>query len=180
MDAAVLFNADDVVVHEDLGRGTVILDRGETVIVRFDAGLEECEKSLLRPGPQVGASICQGDWSPAIDAITYFQAATILSVNDQWGVFSRSQIALLPHQLWVCHRVLQQWPARQLIADDVGLGKTIEAGLILWPLISKKLTQRILILCPAALVGQWQQRLRSMFDIRLTPYLTAADTPKAA
>ncbi|WP_338115485.1 DEAD/DEAH box helicase [Thiocystis minor] len=147
--------------------------------MRFDAGLEECEKSLLRPGPQVGTSICQGDWSPAIDAITYFQAAAILSVNDQWGVFSRSQIALLPHQLWVCHRVLQQWPARQLIADDVGLGKTVEAGLILWPLISKKLTQRILILCPAALVGQWQQRLRSMFDIRLTPYLTAADTPKA-
>ncbi|WPL15709.1 RNA polymerase-associated protein RapA [Thiorhodovibrio winogradskyi] len=179
MDAAVALNTDDVVVHEDLGRGTVIVDRGATAVVRFDERLEECEKSSLRPGPQIDKDIRQGHWSPAIDAITYFQAAAILSVNDQWGVFSRSQIALLPHQLWVCHQVLRQWPARQLIADDVGLGKTIEAGLILWPLISKKLTQRILILCPAGLVDQWQFRLRTMFDIRLTPYMSAADTPKA-
>lgn len=179
MDAAVALKTDDVVVHDELGRGSVILDRGATAIVRFDVGLEECEKSTLRPGPQIEKGILKGDWSPAIDAITYFQAAAILSVHDQWGVFSRSQIALLPHQLWVCHQVLRQWPARQLIADDVGLGKTIEAGLILWPLISKKLTQRILILCPAGLVDQWQFRLRTMFDIRLTPYLSAADTPKA-
>lgn len=179
MEATVTLKTDDVVIHEDLGRGTVILDRGATAIVRFDAGLEECEKTTLRPGPQIDKGILHGDWSPAIDAITYFQAAAILSVNDQWGVFSRSQIALLPHQLWVCHQVLRQWPARQLIADDVGLGKTIEAGLILWPLISKKLTQRILILCPAGLVDQWQFRLRTMFDIRLTPYLSVADTHKA-
>lgn len=179
MDATAVLNGNDVVLHEELGRGTVILDRGATVIVRFDSGLEECEKAKLKPGRQVGESITQGDWSPAIDAITHFQAAAILSVNDNWGVFSRSQIALLPHQLWVCHQVLRHWPARQLIADDVGLGKTIEAGLILWPLISKKLTQRILILCPAGLVDQWQQRLHAMFDIRLTPYLSAADKPKA-
>ena len=179
MDAAVALRTNDVVIHEELGRGTVEMDRGVTVIVRFDSGIEECEKSELKPGRQVGQSIIQGDWSPPIDVVTHFQAAVILSVNDNWGVFSRSQIALLPHQLWVCHRILRHWPARHLIADDVGLGKTIEAGLILWPLISKKLTQRILILCPAGLVDQWEQRLRTMFDIRLTPYLSAADKPKA-
>ena len=72
------------------------------------------------------------------------QAAAILSVNDSWGVFSRSRISLLPHQLWVCHRVLRRWPIRYLVADDVGLGKTIEAGLILWPLISKGHQQKVL------------------------------------
>jgi ERCC4-related helicase len=157
----------------------VVLDRGATVIVRFDSGIEECEKSKLSLRRQLQQSIRDGVWSAPIDAVTRFQAKAILSVNDNWGVFSRSQIALLPHQLWVCHRVLRHWPARHLVADDVGLGKTIEAGLILWPLISKKLTQRILILCPAGLVDQWEQRLRTMFDIRLTPYLSEADKPKA-
>ena len=63
-------------------------------------------------------------------------AICIRSVNDAWGVFARSRIALLPHQLWVCKRVLETWPTRWLVADDVGLGKTIEAGLILTPLLS--------------------------------------------
>ena len=110
--------------------------------------------------------------------VTKAQAAAIVSLNDAWGVFSRSRISLLPHQLWVCHRVLRQWPARFLIADDVGLGKTIEAGLILWPLLSKRLVRRLLILCPASLVEQWQFRLRDMFDIRLHRYLPELDTDR--
>ena len=97
-------------------------------------------------------------------------------MNDRWGVFSRSRIALLPHQLWVCRRVLETWPTRWLVADDVGLGKTIEAGLILWPVLSRETVRRLLIVCPASLVEQWQQRLKNMFDIRLARYVAEADT----
>jgi ERCC4-related helicase len=179
MEATIALHAKDAVRHLSLGRGSVELDKGVTVIVRFESGIEECEKAVLTQERPVVHSILEGDWAPSIEAVTRFQAASILSINDNWGVFSRSQIALLPHQLWVCHRVLRNWPARYLVADDVGLGKTIEAGLILWPLISKKLTQRILILCPAGLVEQWQQRLRTMFDIRFNEYLAAADKPNA-
>ncbi|MFB1490243.1 MULTISPECIES: SNF2-related protein [unclassified Thiocapsa] len=85
----------------------------------------------------------------------------------------------MPHQLWVCHRALQQWPIRLLIADDVGLGKTIEAGLILWPLLSSVKVRRLLILTPASLVEQWQYRLRTLFDIRMSMYRPEVDTPKA-
>ena len=92
--------------------------------------------------------------------ITRAQAAAIESVNDAWGVLSTSRIALLPHQLWVCRRVLETWPTRWLVADDVGLGKTIEAGLVFWPLIAKGTVRRLLIICPASLVEQWNQRLR--------------------
>ncbi len=60
----------------------------------------------------------------------------------------------------------------------MGLGKTIEAGLILWPLISKGLVRRLLVLCPASLVEQWQFRLREMFDIRLARYSTEADSKR--
>jgi ERCC4-related helicase len=75
--------------------------------------------------------------------------------------------------------VLENWPARWLVADDVGLGKTIEAGLILWPLVSRGTVRRFLIVCPASLVEQWQQRLREMFDIRTTRYAPEVDTPRA-
>src|SRR5262249_37009357 len=103
----------------------------------------------------------------------------IQSVNDTWGVFSRSRIELLPHQLWVCKRVLETWPTRWLVADDVGLGKTIEAGLILTPLLSSGRVRRLLILAPASLVEQWQVRLREMFDIRVSTYVAAADTDRS-
>jgi SNF2 family DNA or RNA helicase len=64
-----------------------------------------------------------------------------------------------------------------LIADDVGLGKTIEAGLILLPLVSAGVVRRLLILTPASLASQWQQRLRTMFDLRLSRYVAEIDTP---
>ena len=117
-----------------------------------------------------------GRLDPALHVVTRILGECIRSVNDAWGVFSRSRIALLPHQLWVCKRVLESWPTRWLVADDVGLGKTIEAGLILTPLLSSGRVRRLLVLAPASLVEQWQVRLREMFDIRISIYVPAADT----
>lgn len=57
--------------------------------------------------------------------------------------------------------------------------ETIEAGLILWPLLAKSQVKRLLIICPASLVEQWQFRLRDMFDIRMTRYLPEADMPRS-
>lgn len=158
------------------GSGTVEIDKGSTIIVRFDHGIEECERSSVTRIRSVAECLADGQWDNPLAVTTRVLAHAIVSVNDAWGVFSRSRIALLPHQLWVCRRVLASWPARWLVADDVGLGKTIEAGLILWPLISRGLVRRLLILCPASLVEQWQYRLRTMFDIRLARYATEADS----
>ncbi len=169
----------DSVRHERYGVGRVELDRGLTVIVRFEHGLEECERTTLVPVTDLSQQIAQGQWDSVIEVVIRAQAETIQSINDQWGVFSRSRIALLPHQLWVCRRVFESWPTRWLIADDVGLGKTIEAGLVLWPLLSKGTVRRLLILCPASLVEQWQYRLRTMFDIRLTQYAPDVDTERS-
>jgi len=173
------YSAGQAVFHPQFGAGHVEFNKGETVIVRFSHGLEECATEALQAKTDVLASIETGQLSPHQETICRILAEAIVSVNDNWGVFSKSRIALLPHQLWVCHRVLRQWPAQLLVADDVGLGKTIEAGLILWPLLSKGLVKRLLILCPASLVEQWQFRLRDMFDIRLARYLPEADTPKS-
>lgn len=165
--------------HPRFGTGSVILDQGDTVIVRFQHGIESCEADSLIRRLTLADAVGLGMWSPALDVTLKAQAAAIRSLNDTWGVFSRSRIDLLPHQLWVCHRALRQWPMRLLIADDVGLGKTVEAGLILWPLLSSGKVKRLLILTPASLAEQWQYRLRMLFDIRMSMYRPEVDRPKA-
>jgi superfamily II DNA or RNA helicase len=69
------------------------------------------------------------------------------------------------HQLKACMSVLRRLRGRALLADEVGLGKTIEAGMILKEYLLRGLVQRALILVPASLVEQWDQELRRKFDL---------------
>ncbi|WP_324503944.1 DEAD/DEAH box helicase [Acidiphilium rubrum] len=149
---------------------------GATAIVRFGGTVEQVLASEIVEVPSLHSALRNGSLSDPTDAVIRAQALAIGSVNDQWGVFSRSRVQLLPHQLWVCRKVNQEWPFRWLVADDVGLGKTIECGLVLMPLIASGRVRRVLILAPAKLVPQWQFRLKDMFDIRLQRYVTEADT----
>lgn len=165
--------------HATHGVGVVVAVLGPTTVVRFEHGIEECETHALERLATVDDAVGRESWDGPLSVVTLAQAGAIRSINDAWGMFSRSRVALLPHQLWVCHRVNSSWPTRWLIADDVGLGKTIEAGLILTPLLARNAVQRLLVICPAALVGQWQERLRDMFDIRLMPYVAEADTARS-
>lgn len=165
--------------HARHGQGELLFVRGETAVVRFAHGLEEVRISELERTINLMAAIETWNVSPLNETLLRAQSVAIRSVNDSWGVFSRSRISLLPHQLWVCHRTLRQWPIRLMIADDVGMGKTVEAGLVLWPLLAKGTIRRLLVLTPAKLVEQWQLRLRKMFDIRLAIYRPEVDTSRA-
>jgi superfamily II DNA or RNA helicase len=172
-----MFEPGAKVQHSVHGVGRVVADVGDIVLVRFDGRVE----SLLREDLRLEVSLGNTAGLEAVDsraALLRAQALAIRSINDQWGVFSRSRVQLLPHQLWVCHRVNSQWPFRWLIADDVGLGKTIECGLVLMPLIASGKVKRLLILAPAKLVPQWQARMRQMFDIRLQAYSKDSDTDR--
>ena len=164
------------VVHLRHGSGRVVADMGATVVVRFGAVLEQVPADEITATPSLHSSLRAGTLDDPVDAVVRAQALAIASVNDQWGVFSRSRVQLLPHQLWVCRTVNREWPFRWLVADDVGLGKTIECGLVLMPLIASGRVRRLLILAPAKLVPQWQFRLKDMFDIRLQRYVAEADT----
>jgi ERCC4-related helicase len=175
-----MYQPNDFVRSERFGLGQVLADAGASVVVRFEHGIEQCLASELVGQPGPAQAIEAEVWHSPLEVATRVLAECIQSVNDTWGVFSLSRIALLPHQLWVCRKVLASWPTRWLVADDVGLGKTIEAGLILWPLLSRGTVKRLLVLCPASLVEQqWQVRLRTMFDIRLAHYTAEADTPNS-
>lgn len=166
--------------HPTHGHGTVLQVLGDIFVVEFDSG--QILKVLTAETLQLAAptqAIDGGQLGVPLHVATKLLAHAIRSTSERWGVFSRSRVKLLPHQLWVAHKVLQRWPSRWLIADDVGLGKTIEAGLILSPLLGRKLVQRMLVLAPASLAEQWQTRLREMFDIRSTLYNPEVDKPKA-
>ena len=166
------------VSHPSFGRGVVEYSKGETTLVRFTTRIEECLSSDLTLLQAPATAYLEGKAAPPASVVLRLLGETISSVNDAWGVFSPSRIDLYPHQLWVCRKVTERWPVRWVVADDVGLGKTIEAGLILWRLFRLGLVRRLLILCPASLVQQWQERLFSMFDIRTAQYEPDQDTAK--
>ncbi len=75
----------------------------------------------------------------------------------------RRKIKILPHQVKAGIRVLNQMQGRAILADEVGLGKTIEAGIIMKELIARGKAKSILILTPAALAQQWEQELWDKF-----------------
>ncbi|MCB1323702.1 MAG: DEAD/DEAH box helicase family protein [Spirochaetales bacterium] len=85
---------------------------------------------------------------------------------DKLSSLSNSRTRLLPHQLEATHRVVSALRPRFLLADEVGLGKTIEAGLIMKELILRREYRRVLVVVPAPLAIQWQQEMQSKFNER--------------
>ena len=75
-----------------------------------------------------------------------------------------SRVDIKPHQVSVVHRVITNYPHRFLLCDEVGLGKTIEAGMILKELRARGGAGRCLVIAPPNLLGQWQFELKSKFN----------------
>src|SRR2546429_4006024 len=87
-------------------------------------------------------------------------------------------IKALPHQIDVAQRVLRHMGGRAILADEVGLGKTIEASIIYKELAIRGLARRVLILTPASLVGQWQGELEEEFFERFETPADPDDWPR--
>lgn len=82
------------------------------------------------------------------------------------GAITSSSVELEPHQIAVVRRVLQDPCPKYLLADEVGLGKTIEAGLIIREhVLQKKFDANVLIAAPASLVTQWHEELKGRFHL---------------
>ncbi len=79
--------------------------------------------------------------------------------------FGRIAVEPRPYQLVPLLVALKQDPVRILIADDVGIGKTVEAGLIARELLDRGEAERLAVLCPPHLAEQWQEELREKFHI---------------
>lgn len=77
----------------------------------------------------------------------------------------RARIDLLPHQLAPALAVVRGHGCRLLLADDVGLGKTIQAGLVVAELLARRSIERVLVLTPSGVRDQWGDELRARFGI---------------
>lgn len=165
------------VSHPKHGNGTVlaILPNNSAVVQFNTPNPEILPLSELQEEADINSAINNAINVDTDTVLARAQSALIETINNKWGVFSRSSIDLLPHQLWVCNQVLKEWPVRYLVADDVGLGKTIEAGLIIWGLREARKIQRILILTPAPLTHQWEKRMSEQFDLLFNVYVSAND-----
>jgi ERCC4-related helicase len=76
----------------------------------------------------------------------------------------------LPHQISLVRRVVDSWPRGYLLADEVGLGKTIEAGFVIRELLLTGKAETFLLLVPAAVLGQWQEELNEKLALRVNRY----------
>lgn len=98
----------------------------------------------------------------------YLRYVTLLSKirnETSAGILSAlsSGVIPLPHQLHVLERALETRNIRYILADEVGLGKTIEAGMIIKELKVRGLITRILVVCPTGLVSQWSVEMQEKF-----------------
>lgn len=88
-----------------------------------------------------------------------------LHLYDDLVSLGRVGVDLQPHQVSVVHKVISaEYPHRFLLCDEVGLGKTIEAGMILKELRSRGVAKRVLIIVPPNLIRQWQFEMKTKFN----------------
>ncbi|EZQ10175.1 RNA polymerase-associated protein RapA [Acinetobacter sp. Ver3] len=79
-----------------------------------------------------------------------------------------ARVGLIPHQFYIAHEVGKRFAPRVLLADEVGLGKTIEAGLIIHQQLKTGRSERILVLVPDSLQYQWMIEMRRRFNLNFS------------
>lgn len=130
-----------------------------TVDIEFDSSWqEEFLKRIDHDGPW-------GNWELFKLAIEVETHTTIPEFEGLQAPKHLSGLTPLPHQLEVAKQVVENMNGKAILADEVGLGKTIEAGLILKEYMIRGLVKKVLILVPASLVTQWAIELNTKFFI---------------
>src|SRR6266704_3049631 len=104
----------------------------------------------------------RGQWDEPWRFELKMLAARFLTDN-KGGQLSNARTEILPHQIFAAHRVVASPRRRFLLADEVGLGKTIEAGMIWQALEQRGQAKRTLIIVPAGLTTQWQEEMQDKF-----------------
>lgn len=122
------------------------------------SAFQQLEERAQRNGPW-------DDWTMYQMAIEAEEATLVSDFHTMQCTRLLPYFEPLPHQVETARRVLHEMRGRAILADEVGLGKTIEAGLVLKEYIVRGLVKNALILVPASLVLQWVRELSSKFDI---------------
>lgn len=156
------------VSHKDFGSGVLLEEPHDGYVRVFFAGGEkrvplssiEAEESRAH---KILAGVTGTEGQARSTFLTYEAHAIPLMENA--AALTAAKIDLLPHQVVLTHRIASASPRRFLIADEVGLGKTIETALILRELASRGELQRALMVVPAGLVNNWHRELNEVFNL---------------
>lgn len=150
--------------EEEGGRGL------RRYVLRYDDGTEdempETELRVPPPRPDMLAMLREGRVGDA-QAFELRRRAVLLDDerrNDALGALFASRVMVKPHQVGVVQRVLSARRPRFVLADEVGLGKTIEAGMIFSALRLSGLANRVLVVAPSHLTVQWLAELFHKFS----------------
>ncbi|SDG74939.1 Helicase conserved C-terminal domain-containing protein [Planococcus glaciei] len=154
--------------HIEYGEGVVVGILTEGFIqVFFSNGDRRVPINTLSPllsRSELIINNVNGDESSLKKAWLTYQAYK-LPLIDSASALTSAKIDLLPHQVVLTHRIATAFPRRFLIADEVGLGKTIETALILRELASRGELKRALMVVPAGLVNNWHRELNEVFNL---------------
>lgn len=168
METAAQFQPGERVSHHEFGAG-VVLDTAHDGYLRAFFGIGErrvpvgaLHRQLSRTERILRA--VDGGEERARRAWLSFEAHA-LPVMESASALTSAKIDLLPHQVVLTHRIATASPRRFLIADEVGLGKTIETALILRELASRGELKRALMVVPAGLVHNWHRELNEVFSL---------------
>lgn len=168
MATEIRFNPGDRITHNEFGQG-VVLDIPHEGYLRVFFGIGEKRVPVTTVRSELSRtnrilSAVNGGIDRARKAWLSFEAHA-LPIMESASALTSAKIDLLPHQVVLTHRVATASPRRFLIADEVGLGKTIEAALILRELASRGELNRALIVVPAGLVNNWHRELNDVFNL---------------
>lgn len=155
---------------EHLGTGEILRVRESGGKYHADIAFETSDGKRLETIPidrlehvsDIFERISRADFDSPVDFYLK-QLAWQFPLSNAGGELSNSRTDLLPHQILLTRDIIESQRRRFLIADEVGLGKTIETGLIIRELFARKDAERILIICPAGLTKNWQQELKDCF-----------------
>jgi len=126
--------------------------------------LETLPLARLELVPGIWDRLGQGDFDDPLD-YALKQLAFQFPLANLGGELSSSRTDLLPHQILLTHDVVGASRRRFLIADEVGLGKTIETGMIVRELVARGEAERLLVVAPAGLTRNWQTELADCFNL---------------
>lgn len=165
---ASLLQPGQRVQHQEYGEGVVVSPSGDGFVrVFFGTGERQVPFSsllvALGRSEQIIRNTASGE-ARARRAWLAYQAHA-LPLLDSAAALTSAKIDLLPHQVVLTHRIATASPRRFLIADEVGLGKTIETALILRELASRGELKRALMVVPAGLVNNWHRELNEVFNL---------------
>ncbi len=172
------YNPGQRITHAEHGDGVVVAPERNGYVRAFFSGGErlvaiDALRSFQSRTERVIGAVEANDERRREAWLEY--EAHALPLMESAAALTSAPIDLLPHQVVLTHRIATASPRRFLVADEVGLGKTIETALLLRELASRGEMNRALMVVPAGLVNNWHREMNEVFHLNFEVFGSEGD-----